>query len=124
MALGINRWATECRRGHHPSFRRGHAGDVLEVECASIAYASEVFHAIRNGKKHFSDILSYIAVESGRTQLARTLKAMLEAGLLIKRYPINNDSPKAAFYEVSGNAMRFLMRTIIIDLPVSDCQIS
>lgn len=88
---------------------RGYAGDVLEVECASIAYASEVFHAIRNGKKRFSDILSYIAVESGRTQLARTLKAMLEAGLLIKRHPINNDSPKATFYEVSGNAMRFYL---------------
>lgn len=65
---------------------RGYAEDVLEVECASITYASEVFHAIRNGKKRFSDILSYIAVESGRTQLARTLKAMLEAGLLIKRH--------------------------------------
>ena len=50
---------------------RCYAEDVINVECSSINYATEIFNSIKNGKKHFSEIQSYINHPSIKTQLSR-----------------------------------------------------
>lgn len=86
---------------------RTYVENVINVECSSINYSTEVLNAIRNGKKHFSEIQSYISIPSAKTQLSRVLKSLIDARLIKKRSPINSDSKKTVFYEISSNIIRF-----------------
>ena len=86
---------------------RCYAEDVINVECSSINYATEIFNSIKNGKKHFSEIQSYINHPSIKTQLSRILKNMTEVRLIRKKMPINSNSPKTVFYEICSNVLRF-----------------
>ncbi len=86
---------------------RAYVEDVINVECSQINYSTEIFRCIRNGKKHFSEIQSYISIPSIRTQLTRVIKNMMDVSLIKRRFPINSKSAKTAFYEISSNVVRF-----------------
>ena len=86
---------------------RVYAEDVVNVECSPIMYSTEVFNAIGNGKRRFSEIQSYISLPSIKTQLATVLDKLMESKLIIKRNPINNTSRKSMFYEIGSNVIRF-----------------
>lgn len=86
---------------------RVYVEDVINVECSPILYSSEVFNAIGNGKKRYSEIQSYISLPSIRTQLTSMLDKLLESKLIAKRNPINNTSRKCMFYEIGNNVIRF-----------------
>lgn len=96
---------------------RTYAENVINIECSSINYATEVFNAIRNGKKHFSEIQSYISIQSVKIQLARVLRSLIDVRLIRKRAPINTQSNKAVFYEICSNAVRFYFayQSVLID---------
>ena len=86
---------------------RVYAEDVVNVECSPILYSTEVFNAIGNGKRRFSEIQSYINLSSIRTQLASVLDKLMESKLITKRNPINSTSRKSMFYEIGSNVVRF-----------------
>lgn len=86
---------------------RAYAEDVVNVECSVINYSTEIFNSIKNGKKHFSEIQSYISIPSIKTQLSRILNSMIESRLITKKSPINSSSKKTVFYEICSNVIRF-----------------
>ena len=86
---------------------RVYAEDVVNVECSPVLYSTEIFNAIGNGKRRFSEIQSYINLPSIKTQLTTVLNKLMESKLITKRNPINNKSRKSAFYEIGSNVVRF-----------------
>ena len=86
---------------------RTYAEDVINVECSTINYSTTVFNAIKNGKKHFSEIQSYINIPQIKAQLTRVLKSLIDVRLIRKRAPINSNSNKSSFYEIRSNIIRF-----------------
>ena len=104
---------------------RAYAEDVVNVECSSINYATEVFNSIRNGKKRFSEIQSYIRIPSIKAQLTRVLKNMVDVRLVNRKSPINSSSSKTVFYEICSNVIRFYFayQDVLNDENVSNMEV-
>ncbi len=86
---------------------RNYIRSVIDTEISPIPDAFIILSALGNGKRHYTEILSCLSEEKNRTQLARTLKSLINSGLIRKRAPINSEKRKDAFYEIASNPIRF-----------------
>ena len=90
-----------------------YAKSVLDIEASSFNDAFIILSRIGNGKMRYSEIETLLASESTRKQLSRTLKTLVDSKLIRKRQPINSDSRKTAFYEISSNSLRFFLAYLL-----------
>ena len=95
-----------------------YAKSVLDIEASSINDAFIILSRIGNGKMRYSEIETLLASESTRKQLSRTLKTLVDSKLIRKRQPINSDSRKTAFYEISSNSLRFFLAYLLLLMPL------
>ena len=86
---------------------RNYVRSVIDTEISSIPDAFTIISALGNGKKKYTEILSYLHDQASRIQLPRTLKRLITAGLIRKRMPINSDNRNTVFYELCSNCIRF-----------------
>lgn len=90
-----------------------YAKSVVDVEVSPINDAFTILNSIGNGKKRYTELLSSINSEKGRSQLSRTLNTLVDSGILSKKKPINKDSRTSTFYEITSPCLRFYFAYLI-----------
>lgn len=87
------------------------AEGFLNTELNKLNNANECFLAIASGAKKFTDILNKSHIDSS-SLLAETLKKLIQMDVIEKINPINDDSPKKAYYEITERLSCFYYKYI------------
>lgn len=84
-----------------------YADNLLVSDFSNVSGAERIFSALKNGKKKYSEIESYLRIDKNGG-LSKLLKPLLNMELIVKKHPINRqDDNKKIYYETNDNLLRF-----------------
>lgn len=85
---------------------------TLKEEISKVEYGNEALMAIEKGYHKYNDILSQSHIRNN-VQLDRTLKKLIDLGIVEKCAPINDErNKKKITYQLKDNAMAFYYRYV------------
>ncbi len=87
------------------------AENFLTTELYKLNNANECFLAIANGNKKYTDILNKSHIQSSPL-LADTLKRLVKMDVIEKINPINDESEKKSYYEITERLSNFYYKYI------------
>lgn len=85
---------------------------TLQEEFSKIDNAAFLISLILRGKHSYTDIKQAFYAQVGNTDLSYILKRLTEMGFVNKRYAINDEKRKSAYYEIEDNLFAFFYQVI------------